>query len=142
MPCPKPTKVSEQWRYEKINDCLEAISKPLLVWEHNYNLKLSYEQCLNDTMEDISHELARVASMGDSDKQRMSDLVRKAMKLWLEIGLQRYRIFLFMSKSGTKPSRSGQPFLGTDGKQELVAYPELSYEEWVICKGRDLKRMN
>jgi hypothetical protein len=125
VPCPKPTKVSEQWRYEKINDCLEAISKPLPVCEPNYNLKLSHEQCLNDTMEDVSHELARVASLGDSDKQRMSDLVRKAAKLWLEIGLQRYRIFLLMSKSGTKPSRSGQAFLGIDGQQELVAYPEL-----------------
>ena len=80
---------------------------------------------MNDATEDISHELERVASMGELDKQRMMDLVRKAAKLWLEIGQQRYRVFLLMSKSGFKPSRSGQDFVDTDGMQELVAGPEV-----------------
>jgi len=125
VPCPKPTKVSEKWRYDTINDCLKAINQPLLDSEPNCNLKQSYEQCLDDIMEDISHELGRVASMGDPDKQRMIDFVRKASKLWLEIGQQRYRIFMLMSNSGSKPSRSGQAFVGTDGMQELVTGPEL-----------------
>jgi len=124
-PSPKPTKASEKWRYDEITECLEAISKPLLVWEPNYDLKRSYEQCLNDTLEDVSHELGRVASMGDPDKQRMIDLVRKAARLWLEIGQQRYRVFMLMSKSGSKPSRSRQAFVDADGQQELVAGPEL-----------------
>jgi len=53
------------------------------------------------------------------------DLVRKAAKLWLEFGQQRCRIYLLMSKSGSQPSRSGQAFVGTDGKQELVVGPEV-----------------
>ena len=76
-------------------------------------------------MEDVSQELGKVASVGGSDKQRMSDLVRKAAKLWLEVGQQRCRIFLLMSNSGEKPSRSGQASLDRDGTQELVAVPEL-----------------
>ncbi|KAN0071923.1 hypothetical protein V8E54_009652 [Elaphomyces granulatus] len=122
VPCPKPTKVSEKWRYQTIDDCLEAISQPLLGWEPDINIKQCYEQSLVETTEDISHEFGRVASI---DKQRMSDLVRNAAKLWLEIGQQRYRIFLVMSKSGSKPSRSGQAFVDADGRQELVASPEL-----------------
>jgi hypothetical protein len=120
VPCPKPTKDSEKWRYDTINDCLKAINQ--LGSEPNHKLKQSYEQCLKDTTEDLSHELERVASMDVNDKQRMMDLVKKAAKLWLEVGQQRYRIFLLMSKSGTKPSQSGQAFVDT---QELVVGPEV-----------------
>jgi hypothetical protein len=121
-----PTEVSERWRYETIKACLDAINWPLPdSSEPDYNLKQSYEQCLNDATEDVSQELGRVSSMGHNDKQRISDLVRKAAKLWLEIGRQRYRIFLLMSQSGAKPSRSGQAFVNRDGTQELVADPEL-----------------
>jgi len=120
VPCPKPTKDSEKWRYDTINDCLKAINQ--LGSEPNHKLKRSYEQCLKDTTEDLSHELERVASMDVNDKQRMMDLVRKAAQLWLEVGQQRYRIFLLMSNPVTKPSRSGQAFVDT---QELVVGPEV-----------------
>jgi hypothetical protein len=88
--CPKPTKVSEKWRYEKINGCLKAINQSPVDSEPslNYNLKQSYEQCLNDAMEDVSKELGRVASMDVDEKQRMLDLVGKAAKVWLEFGQQ------------------------------------------------------
>jgi hypothetical protein len=76
-------------------------------------------------MEDVSHELARVASMDVNDTQRLIDLVRKAAKLWLEVGRQRYRIFLLMSQTGSMPLRSGQAFVDAHGQQELVAGPEV-----------------
>ena len=119
MALPKPTKDSEKWRYEKISDCLKAINQP------SNPKRLSYERWLSDTVEDVSHELKRVASMKDDDKQRIRDLVRKGAKMWLEIGLQRYRIFLLMSKTGIKPSRSGQAFVDRYGEQELVVHPEV-----------------
>ena len=127
MPCPKPTKVSEKWRYEKIKDCLKAINQSPVDSEPslNYNLKQSYEQCLNDAMEDVSKELGRVASMDVDEKQRMLDLVGKAANVWLEFGQQQYRTYLLMSKSGSQPSRSGQAFVNTDGMQELVVGPEV-----------------
>jgi len=90
---------------------------------------------LNDAMDDVSQEFGRVAPMDVNDKQRMMDLVRKAAKLWLEVGQQPYRIFLLMPRTGAKASRSGQTFVDTHGEQELV-------EEWVMCEGRGLERMN
>ena len=125
-PYPTPTEVSERWRYETIKACLDAINRSLLDCSGpDYNLKQSYEKCLKDATEDVSHELGRVATLSHNEKQRISDLVRKAAKLWLEIGRQRYRVFLLMSQSGAKPSRSGQVFVNRDGMQELVADPEL-----------------
>jgi len=105
--------------------CLDAISQPLLEWESNYNLKRGYELCLKEVMDDISQELGKVAPVNGDYKQRMSDIVKKAAKLWLEVGQQRYRIFLLMSTLGGKPLRSGQGSLDRDGTQELVVVPEL-----------------
>jgi hypothetical protein len=105
--------------------CLEATSQPLMDWEDNYNVKQGYESSVKETTEDISRELARVASVSSSDKQRMSDLVRKAARLWLEVGQQRCRMFLLMSNSSKEPSRSGPASLDRDRTQELVVVPEL-----------------
>ena len=58
-------------------------------------------------------------------KQRILDLVRKAAKLWLEVGQQRYRIFLRMSQTGAQSHRSGQAFVDENGQKELVAGPEV-----------------
>ena len=105
--------------------CLEATSQPLMDWEDNYDVKLGYESSVKETTEDMSRELARVAPMSGGDKQRMSDLVRKAARLWLEVGQQRCRMFLLMSHSSKEPSRSGPASLDPDGTQELVVVPEL-----------------
>jgi hypothetical protein len=105
--------------------CLEAISQSRPESESNYNLKHSYESSLKKVIDDVSRELERVASVSSSDKQRMSEFVRKAAKLWLEVGQQRYRIFLVMSDMGEKPSRSGPASLNSDGTQDLVTTPEV-----------------
>jgi len=111
-------------------------------------VKQGYELSVKETTEDISQELAKVASVSSSDKQRMSDLVRKAARLWLEVGQQRCRMFLLMSYSSKEPSRSGPDSLDRDGTQELVVVPELrrmgnAQGEWLEkdelvldCKGK------
>lgn len=105
--------------------CLEAIRSPGLELEPNSKLYQSYESSLREVMEDVSQELERVAAVSSSDKQRMSEFVRKAAQLWLEVGHQPYRIFLVMSKMGEEPSRSGSASLNSDGTQDLVTRPEV-----------------
>lgn len=97
-----------------------AVTQTLMAWEPNYNVKLSYEKSVREAMEDISRWLERMASVSNDDKQRVTDLVRKAANLWLEVGQQRCRIFLLMS-----PPRSGQASLARDGTEELVVVPEI-----------------
>jgi len=80
---------------------------------------------VKEATEDILKELGRVASVTDSDRQRFSDLVTRAAKLWLEVGQQRYRLFVLMSDSDGEPSRSGQVVVDKDGTQKLVVVPEL-----------------
>jgi len=103
----------------------EAVGQPLQEWDPGYGVKQGYEQSVKEVMKDISDELGRVASISSKDKQRISDLVRKAATLWLEIGQQRCRIFLLMSDSGGRPSRNEPSSLDGDETQELVVMPEL-----------------
>jgi len=124
-PCPRPTKDSEKWRYETMKTCVEATSQPLMEWEPKYNVKQGYELTLKKATEEISQELGKVAPVSGSEKQRMSDLVKKAAKLWLEVGQQRYRMFLLMSDSGDEPARSRPAALDRDGTLGLVVVPEL-----------------
>ncbi|KAH0555814.1 hypothetical protein GP486_006239 [Trichoglossum hirsutum] len=124
-PCPRPTKDSEKWRYETIKKRLEAISQPLVAGEPNYDVKRDHELSVTKVTEDMSQALERVASVSDGDIQRMSDLVRKAAKLWLEVGQQRCRIYLLMSDPSEEPSQSGQTPLDRDRVEKLVVVPEL-----------------
>ncbi|KAI9773910.1 MAG: hypothetical protein M1840_006136 [Geoglossum simile] len=122
---PKPTKPSEKWRYETMKEAYEAVSQPLQKWDPGYGVKQGYELSMKEIIEDISRELGRVAFVDEKDNPRISDLARKAAKLWLEVGQQRCRIFLLMSSSGEKPLRSDKSSLDRDRAQELVVVPEL-----------------
>jgi hypothetical protein len=122
--CPKPTKGSEKWRYEKMKKCVEAISQPLMEMEPYYNVKRQFESTLTETSEEIYHELMKVAYLDNIEKQRIRDLVKRAAKLWLEVGQQRYRMFLIMTNSTQEPARSNESALRA-GKMQLVVAPEL-----------------
>jgi hypothetical protein len=88
-------------------------------------VKQGYESTVKEATDDILKELGRVASITDIDKQNFSNLVRRAAKFWLEVGQQRYRLFLLMSDLGGEPSRSGQIAVNKDGTQKLTVVPEL-----------------
>lgn len=63
--------------------------------------------------------------MSEDEQERLSELVDKAANLWLEVGQQRCRMFLLMSKSGEEPKRSLKSSLNRDGTLNLVVMPEL-----------------
>jgi hypothetical protein len=107
--------------------CAQAIAQPLMEWDSNYDIKQGYESTLKDVTQDLSRELGRVAKVNSSDKQRLSDLVKQAAKLWLEAGQQRCRMFMLMSEpgSGDVPKRSGSASLDSDHRQSLVVFPAL-----------------
>jgi hypothetical protein len=103
--------------------CVEATSKPQMEWDHK--LKGEFDSCLNETTEEMSQELGNVATISDSEKQRMAQLVKKAARLWLEVGQQRCRMSLVMSDSGEDPVRSRRTAVDRDGSLGLVVVPEL-----------------
>jgi hypothetical protein len=126
--------------------CVDATSKPRMEWD--CNVKQEYESCLKEAAAEMSQELERVTSVSNSERQRMTELVKKAAMLWLEVGQQRCRMFLLMSNSGDEPARSSRKALDHDGAMSLVVVPELRrrgnaqgerldrHELVVDCKGK------
>jgi hypothetical protein len=127
IPCPKPSKDSEKSRYETIKNCVEAINRTTRNGgDFSYRTKQGYESTLKEASEEMSFELERVTSLDSEKLQRLDDLVKKATKMWLEVGQQRCRMFLFMSETGEeKPMRSGPAALDQNRSMNLVITPEL-----------------
>jgi hypothetical protein len=103
--------------------CVEATSQPLREWD--YKVKREYESCLKEVTDEMVLELGRVGKVNDSEEKRMSELVKKTARLWLEVGQQRCRMFLLMSDSGDDPVRSSRAALDRDNTLSLVVVPEL-----------------
>jgi hypothetical protein len=102
-----------------------SIKQPFLEGAPYQKVKRDYELTIKETMGEISHELGEVAPISTDEKQRLNDLVKKAAKMWLEVGQQRCRMFLLMSNSGREPTRSRATARGPDGTLGLVVVPEL-----------------
>jgi hypothetical protein len=94
--------------------------------DKGYSIKQDYELSLENATGEITRELANVATANDSENQRrIGILVKNAAKLWLEVGQQRYRVFLLMSDSGRYPARSRSKYLESDGTLGLIVVPGL-----------------
>lgn len=94
----------------------------------------------------MCQELEKITQVTSNDRQSMTELVKKAAKLWLEVGQQRYRLYVLMSESGKEPVRGSVP--DHDGALSIVVTPglrrfgnsqgdRLDKEEIVMgCKGK------
>lgn len=139
--CPRPSREAEQWRYENMLNCVEAISQPLSKWarnSRNFNIKRGYESALQTTVDEMCQELDKVTAVLDNDRQRMIHFVKKAAELWLEIGQQRYRMFVVMSESGKQPKRSARAALDRNRTLEMVIEPSL--RRFGSAKGEQLEK--
>jgi hypothetical protein len=138
---PRPSREAEQWRYENMLTCVEATSQPLSKWEHNsrnFNIRRGYESTLQTTVNEMCRELEHVIMVFDDDKQRMNRFVKKAAELWLQIGQQRYRMFVVMSQSGKQPKRSARAALDRNRTLEMVVEPGL--RRFGSAKGEQLEK--
>lgn len=53
------------------------------------------------------------------------DLVKHAAEVWLEVGQQRCRVYLVMSRISKEPLRGRHIALGSSGALELIVKPEV-----------------
>jgi len=102
-----------------------AIKQPYMEGVPNQKVKRDHELTIKETIDEISKELREVAPISADEKQRLSVLVKKAAKMWLEVGQQRCRMFLLMSDLGKEPKRSRAAARSQDSTLGLVVVPEL-----------------
>jgi hypothetical protein len=134
---PEATKKTEEWRYDSVQKCMDAVEKP----SGDPLLKHAYIQSVQQIVEDILRALSRVMSTSANQQNVVKDIVRQAAKLWLDIGIQRCRILIVVPQGSRGASRR------QDGQRtrEFIVQPEvqrfgnaqgegLDTQEVVICK--------
>ncbi len=123
---PSATRNSEEWRFDTLRQCASAINQLLEPTHPYYKAKIGYDTTIQGARNDILRELGHFAPVTDDVKNDFEDVVKKAAAFWLEVGQQRYRLFLLFSPSGAEPVRSGQHVHMRDNNiQKLVLIPEL-----------------
>jgi len=121
---PKPTQLSEKWRYVTIRACLESIGQPNSQSTPKQQQKADYESTVNSATDDILTVVKDVSFSDENSKtvKEIRDIVRLAADFWLKMGSQRCRIIVMLPNLGDDM---------VDGKRrehlpkQLVVQPEL-----------------
>ncbi len=108
--------------------CVRAVSQPLKDWEPNswdFKIRQGYETTLEKAKDSILQELENVAPREEADSQKLTELVKKVADLWLEVGQQKYSMFLLMSASAEDAMTSKPEALEANRTLELVVRPAI-----------------
>ncbi|KIW07010.1 uncharacterized protein PV09_01905 [Verruconis gallopava] len=134
---PEASKKSEEWRYSKMEMCMEAVHKTA----GDPILKRAFIQSIQRIEDEILQELNRVVEPSKSQQMSVKDIAHQAARLWLDIGVQRCRILITVpleSRAASRMHDVGRP-------RELVVHPgvqrfgngqgeHLDTHDAVLCK--------
>lgn len=132
---PTPGLEAERWRYETIKQCQEALAQSASDLDPRAKLKKNFKISLDNTRKKLSDAVAKVSGLDKGLLQSLDDIPKKAAKMWIEMGTQRCRIFVFMQGSNLT-SQSDRVKKAREDVLELVIIPQL----WRFgnSKGQDL----
>lgn len=132
---PTPGLEAERWRYETIKQCQEALAQSASDLDPRAKLKKNFKISLDNTRKKLSDAVAKVSGLDKGLLQSLDDIPKKAAKMWIEMGTQRCRIFVFMQGSNLT-SQSDRVKKACEDVLELVIIPQL----WRFgnSKGQDL----
>ena len=86
-------------------------------------LREGLEKSIVKAQQEMLREMTRISSESDIETEKLGEIARTAALLWIECGMHRCRIHFRMSRSDSKPLRSGAR--GRGKSQELVVKPEM-----------------
>jgi hypothetical protein len=98
---PKPTKITETWRYERLRSIGEALSKSQSSThdpETNNKMQQSLSTWLTAIENDIYHIILSVAAPEEarSSMPGCKEIADDAVRMWLDFGKERYRLVMAM----------------------------------------------
>jgi hypothetical protein len=116
---------TERWRYVTIKECRAALRQPVpSEWDPRAKLKRGFKTCIDALKKEFTSTLDEVANLDESSVQAMERITMKAANMWLEFGMQRYRILVVLQRSNLK-SVEERIQRAQEDTLELVVVPEL-----------------
>ena len=85
-----------------VKACHDALREPLSQMDQRAEVKVGYQNNLTNLIEELQSGLESLCEPSDSDLQLMKHLSRKAARLWLDFGLHRCRIRIYLPGQQSK----------------------------------------
>lgn len=123
---------SERYRYENAKRLYDALDKKDAASPTDQQLAESFQASFNIIIKDTATALERVAELTPKDEDYIRDVVSLAVKTWLEIQKERYRVRLLLPE-GSKDVMTSRE---SNNRLCLVVRPLL--KRWGNGQGQDL----
>lgn len=131
---PKPEVETERWRYTTVKECRSALRKPASQWDPRAKLKKDFADALEKLKTELAETLSEVTNK--NDKQAIKEVAMKATNMWLEFGMQRFRLLVVVQDSKFE-SIEDRVRASQEDVLELVLVPGL--KSFGNSKGQDLQ---
>lgn len=127
---------TERWRYVTIKECRAALRKPVpSEWDPRANLKKEFKTSIDTLRKEIVSTIQEMAVLDKGDIQTIEKMTIKAVNIWLELEMQRCRIFVDVPGSKLKSAEEKVKRV-REGSLKLVIVPAL--KRFGNSKGQDL----
>ncbi|CZR64188.1 uncharacterized protein PAC_14085 [Phialocephala subalpina] len=136
FPMTKTTKVVTDCvtRSSTVKECRSALRKPASQWDPRAKLKKDFADALEKLKTELAETLSEVTDK--SDKQAVKEVTMKATNMWLEFGMQRFRLLVVVQDSKFE-SIEDRVRRSQEDVLELVLVPGL--KSFGNSKGQDLQ---
>lgn len=134
---PKPSMETERWRYITIRECRAAIRKPIpSPYDPRAKLKKDFQASIERVKKELTTAVGALVALSQADTQALEKMSLRAARIWLEFGLQRFRVLVLVQ--GDKVTSVNEKIKRVEGHGlELVLAPKL--ERFGNAKGEDLE---
>lgn len=90
---------AERWRYVTVRECRKALTEAVpSEFDPRAKLKRGFMDNKLELVRTIHVMLNEMVEYNTSDAQKVEQLIKQLMNLWLEYGMYRCRLVLFMSQ--------------------------------------------
>ena len=128
---------TERWRYVTISECRAALRKPAPNdLDPRAKVKRGFLTSIDALNEEMVSTIGELAALDKDSKDALKKMIKNAAKIWLELEMQRYRIFVEMQGSKLK-SAEERVQRAYEGTLELVLEPAL--KRFGNSNGLDIK---
>jgi len=121
-------------RSSTVKECRSALRKPASQWDPRAKLKKDFADALEKLKTELAETLSEVTDK--SDKQAVKEVTMKATNMWLEFGMQRFRLLVVVQDSKFE-SIEDRVRRSQEDVLELVLVPGL--KSFGNSKGQDLQ---
>lgn len=136
---PTPGIKAERWRYFTVYGCREALKTQPSDYDPRIHLKNDFNKNLVDTTKKIDSFLKSISTPSSETIRAIRLLLKGISNMWLEFGMNRCRIMIFLKDVAEPRSIKDQMAEAQKGSLQLVIVPGI--RRYGNEKGDDLGNM-